>query len=228
MKKSDRLFQIIQILRQKKKVITASSLAEILEVSERTIYRDIANLIQSGVPIDGEAGVGYLLRAGYDLPPLMFNEDEIEALVLGARIVSSWSDNQLAGAAHSVLAKVEEVLPEDLKKHVLDSVLFVPNVTFKSNETMNAIRKAIKESRKIKFSYVRKDGTPSTRAVRPLCLAFFPPQWLLAGWCELRQEFRNFNITSISDIEILDETFTEEAGKSLDEFLSMVKRERCS
>ncbi len=203
-------------------MITASALSEIMEVSERTIYRDIANLIQSGVPIEGEAGVGYILRSGYDLPPLMFNEEEIEALVLGARIVNSWADNQLAGAAQSVLSKVESVLPDGLQQLMTDSVLFVPDVSFKSTEIMNRLRGAIKEKRKVRFSYVRKDGLESERTVRPLCLAFFPPTWLLAGWCELRGEFRNFKLSMITTLEVLDETFQEESGRSLSEFLEIV------
>lgn len=228
MKKSDRLFQIIQILRQKRRVITAATLAELMEVSERTIYRDIANLISSGVPIEGEAGVGYMLREGYDLPPLMFNEEEIEALTLGARIVSSWADNQLAGAARSVLQKVEMVLPSELQALVDESVLFVPPVSFEATETMNVLRRSIKEKRKIRFSYIRKDGTGTIRTVRPLCMAFFPPTWLLAGWCELRQEFRNFNINSISELVITDEPFKEEEGRSLGAFLQMVQCESSS
>lgn len=222
MKKTERLFQIIQILRQKKRVITAQTLAELMEVSERTIYRDIASLIESGVPIEGEAGVGYMLREGYDLPPLMFNEEEIEALVLGARIVNNWSDNQLAGAAQSVVRKVESILPEELKPLVDNSILFVPDISFKSTATMNKLRVAIKLKRKISFSYIRKDKTKSTRTVRPLCLAFFPPVWLLAGWCELRNEFRSFNIASISDLEVTNDTFQDSEGKSLNEFLAMV------
>lgn len=225
MKKSDRLFQIIQILRQKRRVITAATLAELMEVSERTIYRDISNLIQSGVPIEGEAGVGYMLRAGYDLPPLMFNEEEIEALTLGARIVSSWADNQLAGAAQSVLQKVETVLPSELQSLMDQSVLFVPPVSFRAAETMNVLRKAIKEKRKICFDYVRKDGLASSRTVRPLCMAFFPPVWLLAGWCELRNEFRNFRIDKITNLELCDEHFTEEEGRSLDCFLKQFEQD---
>lgn len=222
MKKTERLFQIIQILRQKKRVITAQTLAELMEVSERTIYRDIASLIETGVPIEGEAGIGYILRNSYDLPPLMFNEDEIEALVLGARIVNSWTDNQLAGAAQSVVRKVESILPEELQSLIDDSVLFVPDVSFKSTATMNTLRNAIKLKRKVSFSYVRKDKTKSERIVRPLCLAFFPPAWLLAGWCELREEFRSFNIASISDIKLTSESFQETPGKSLSEFLEIV------
>lgn len=226
MKKTERLFQIIQILRQRKKVITAATLADLLEVSERTIYRDIAQLIDSGIPIEGEAGVGYILRSGYDLPPLNFNENEIEALVLGARIVSSWADNQLVQAAESVLGKVEAVLPENLKKNLLNSVLFVPPTAFQSEEIMHLLRMAIKESKKISFSYCRKDGVKSNRIVWPLCLAFFPPHWLLAGWCEFRQDYRSFNITAISDLTILDEEFVQQPGRNLDDFLALVQRKR--
>ena len=125
MRRADRLFQIIQILRRKK-LVRARDLAEKLEVSERTIYRDIRDLVGSGVPIDGEAGVGYVLRKGYDLPPLMFNERELEALVLGARIIESWTDPEMAESAANVIAKIEAVIPEELRSHMAQTALLAP------------------------------------------------------------------------------------------------------
>ncbi len=125
MRRADRLFDIIQILRRRK-LVRARDLAEKLEVSERTIYRDIRDLAAGGVPIEGEAGVGYIMREGYDLPPIMFNEQEIEALVLGVRIVESWADPELAEAAGNVIAKVEAVIPERLRRHMAETALLAP------------------------------------------------------------------------------------------------------
>jgi predicted DNA-binding transcriptional regulator YafY len=145
MRRADRLFEIIQFMRQRQ-LTRARDLAEKLEVSERTIYRDIADLMASGVPIEGEAGIGYVLRAGYDLPPLMFKEAEIEALVLGARIVQSWADKELAEAAGDVIAKVEAVVPEALRKYMTNTALLAPSmhymepISFDLAELRNALR----------------------------------------------------------------------------------------
>jgi len=154
MRRADRLFEIIQILRRKK-ATRAVDLAAILEVSERTIYRDISDMVSRGVPIDGEAGVGYILRSGFDLPPLMFNENEIEALLLGARIVQSWADPELAAAAATVMDKVGAVLPESLRQQLDLASLWAPanhaSETIKIDQA--ALRHAIRDQRKIRFTY---------------------------------------------------------------------------
>ncbi len=218
------MFQIIQILRRRR-TITASVLAEKLEVSKRTIYRDVGDLIRSGVPIEGEAGVGYLLSTYYDLPPLMFTEDEIESLVLGARIVKSSADKGLARAAENILSKVETILPENLKQRIEKSPLFSVNFEFSDEQsgTLERLRIAIYQSTKIRFSYIREDKQLSKRTVRPLGLSFIPPVWLLTAWCEFRNEFRNFRPDRISHLEILQETFPEEPGKTMTDYLATVK-----
>ncbi|MBU3914700.1 YafY family transcriptional regulator [bacterium] len=224
MRRADRLFQIIQILRRRR-TITASVLSEKLEVSKRTIYRDVSDLIQSGVPIEGEAGVGYLLSSYYDLPPLMFTEDEIESLVLGARIVKSSADKGLAKAAESILSKVETILPDHLKQRIENSPLFSVNFDFSDEQsrTLEQLRIAISKPIKIRFSYIREDKLLSERTVRPLGLSFIPPVWLLTAWCELRNEFRNFRPDRINNLEFLRETFPEEPGKTMADYLASVR-----
>ena len=220
MRRADRLFDIIQILRRGK-LTRARDLAEILEVSERTIYRDVRDLMSSGVPIEGEAGVGYLLREGYDLPPLMFNEQEIEALVLGVRIVETWADPELAQAAANVIAKVESVIPERLRRHMAETALLAPeNHYAEATEVdVGALREALRKRRKVHFRYLDLKEQTSERSVRPLSLSFYGPIWLLSAWCELREDFRSFRLDRMFGLEILDETFRPEKGKTLQDLL---------
>jgi predicted DNA-binding transcriptional regulator YafY len=221
MRRADRLFEIIQILRRKKQATRAADLAARLEVSERTIYRDISDMVSRGVPIDGAAGVGYILRPGFDLPPLMFNENEIEALLLGARIVQSWADPELAAAAATVMDKVAAVSPEPLRRQ-LDLVrLWAP--ADHAHETIAidqaALRHAIRDQRRIRFSYQDLDGRSSERVARPLIMVFYGPVWLLAAWCELRNGFRVFRIDRMSAFSALDTRFNAEPGKTAEDFL---------
>lgn len=221
MRRADRLFEIIQILRRKK-TTRAADLAARLEVSERTIYRDIGDMVSRGVPIEGEAGVGYVLRPGFDLPPLMFNENEIEALLLGMRIVQSWADPELAAAAESVTDKVAAVAPE-AQRHQFELVrLWAP--TDHAHEPIAidqaALRHAVRDQRKIEFTYQDLDGRSSKRVVRPLIMAFYGPVWLLAAWCELRKGFRVFRLDRMSDFSALEATFAAEPGKTARDFLN--------
>ncbi|WP_437332526.1 helix-turn-helix transcriptional regulator [Sorangium sp. So ce394] len=219
MRRADRLFQIVQQLRRRR-VTTAARLSEELEVSERTIYRDIRDLIASGVPIEGEAGVGYALPRGFDLPPLMFQDDEIEALVLGARMVESWSDPALVRAARRALEKIEAALPERLRPRVAASALFAPSYHIPEGATAHLaeLRAAVGERRKIRFGYAREDGARSTRTALPLGLFFMGTCWSLAAWCELRAEFRSFRLDRMHGLEVLDERFEEAEGRTLDDF----------
>src|SRR5262245_50094871 len=188
MRRADRLFQIIQLLRRRRTTATAAAIAERLGVSERTIYRDIRDLILSGTPIDGEAGVGYRIRPGYDLPPLMFDRQEIQALVLGARIVRQFGDPELARASESILNKTAAVLPADLQPLLAETPLFVPNVVSakRSADGLLAAREALVARRKLKFKYGDAAGTATERTVRPLGVFFWGRTWTLAAWCELR------------------------------------------
>jgi len=190
-------------------------------VTERTIYRDVRDLMASGVPIEGEAGVGYILREGYDLPPLMFNEQEIEALVLGVRIVESWADPKLAEAAANVIAKVETIIPERLRRHMAETALLAPSDHFVEPIEVDPseLRRAVRGRLKVHFAYSDAEGQATARNVRPLALAFYGPVWLLASWCELRQDFRSFRLDRMSGLEVLDESFRPEPGKTIQDFL---------
>jgi predicted DNA-binding transcriptional regulator YafY len=219
-RRADRLFEIIQHMRRKE-LVRARDLSEALEVSERTIYRDIQDLIASGVPIEGEAGVGYVLRAGFDLPPLMFNEQEIEALVLGARIVESWADPELAEAASNVIAKVEAVIPDRLRDYMANTALLAPRHHFMEpiRFDMAELRRALRSQLKVHFSYRDAADDATVRTVRPLCIAYFGPVWLLSAWCELRQDFRTFRLDRIADFAVPGERFRNEPGRTLHDFL---------
>lgn len=220
MRRADRLFEIIQLLRRKP-TTRAREIAEALEVSERTIYRDIQDLMASGVPIEGEAGVGYVLRAGFDLPPLMFKEQEIEALVLGARIVESWADQELAAAASDAIAKIEAVIPERLRSYMASTALLAPSPRFMEpiEFDLAELRRALRDQLKVRFRYTDVVGQGSERTVRPLSLAYFGPVWILAAWCELREDFRTFRLDRIRDFVLTEDKFRAERGKTLNDFL---------
>jgi predicted DNA-binding transcriptional regulator YafY len=219
-RRADRLFEIIQFMRRKE-LVRARDLSEALEVSERTIYRDIQDLVASGVPIEGEAGVGYVLKAGFDLPPLMFKEQEIEALVLGARIVESWADAELSAAASDVIAKVEAVIPERLRGYMANTALLAPAHHYMEPVTFNMaeLRRAVRSHLKVHFNYRNAIAEDSQRTVRPLCIAYFGPVWLLSAWCELRQDFRTFRLDRIENFEVRTDRFPPEPGKTLHDFL---------
>jgi len=220
-RRADRLFQIIQLLRSKRRATTARWLAEQLEVSERTIYRDVRDLVSSGTPIEGEAGVGYSLRREYDLPPLMFDADEVEALVLGARVVAGFGDESLARAARALLSKVEAVLPIALRTKLSGSLLFAPRMQGAAaiSGRLFELRSAIEDKRKVRLRYARADGAASERVVRPLAAFFWGPSWTITAWCELRGDFRSFRVDRIEELELLDEHFEDEPGRGLGDYL---------
>ncbi len=220
MRRADRLFEIVQLL-QSRRFMTAERLATALEVSTRTIYRDIRDLMATGVPIDGEAGVGYTLHRKFDMPPLMFDSEEIQALLLGARIVQSWADPELADAAKRALIKVEAVLPEQLRPKISEATLFAPKIPDRNPAAANlgVLRGAIDQSAKVRFAYTRLDGEGSARTVRPLGLFFWGTVWSLAAWCELRQDFRNFRVDRMAKLAVLKETFAPEPGRRLEDYL---------
>ncbi|WP_298611969.1 YafY family protein [uncultured Thiothrix sp.] len=225
MRRADRLFQLVQILRNKR-LVTARELAERLEVSERTIYRDMQDLSLSGVPLEGEAGVGYRLRYSLDIPPLMFSATEIEALVLGVRMLRAWGGTELGQSAQSVLDKVYAVIPEELRHQLLNSHLFVPRHSERTDlaQTLDIVRGAIGQHRYIDLYYERKDGELSQRKVKPLGLFFWGQTWTLASWCELRGGFRNFRLDRILDIQVDTAIFQEVAGQSLTDFFVSFSR----
>jgi predicted DNA-binding transcriptional regulator YafY len=229
MRRADRLFRIIQLLRRRK-LTTARQIAEELEVSERTVYRDVADLVGSGVPIRGEAGVGYAMDRGFDLPPLMFTEDELEALVLGVRVVESWGDATLAQAARLVVQKVEAVLPERLRDRVGKAPLFAPgfHVPAESARELGTLRRAIRERRKARLSYVDRVAAATERTIRPLGLFFWGSSWTVAAWCELRNGFRGFRLDRMQTLQLTEQRFEDEAGRTLADFFEYVRKERVS
>ena len=225
MRRADRLFRIVEYLKARKQVVTASDIAEELEVSVRTVYRDIADLGASGVPIIAEAGVGYILDKNYVVRPLMFDIEELDALMLGAQMVESWGDSALARSARHAIDKIAAVLPDSLQREISNTFLFSmpsrsgPVITI----DFTALRQAIRSKHIVEFRYTREDGEASTRRVRPLCLVFFGPVWLLSGWCEMRNDFRNFRLDRIGDMQITQERFRDEKGKRLQDF----KKQMC-
>ena len=220
MRRADRLFQIVHLLRARP-TTTAAALAVELEVSERTIYRDVQDLIRSGVPIRGEAGVGYALPPSFDLPPLMFTAEEVEALVVGTRIVAAWGDAGLARSARAALAKATSVLPEDLRAKLSAVDVHVPDfhVPARPLAAMQPLRAAIAARKKVRFGYRDRHERESDRVLRPLGLFFWGAAWTVAGWCELRQDFRSFRLDRLERLEPLDETFADEPGRDLASFL---------
>src|SRR3954469_17185123 len=222
MRRADRLFQIVNVLRRRRTGAAATHRAERLGVSDRTVYRDIRDLMLAGTPIDGEAGVGYRLRPGYDLPPLMFDRDEIQSLVLSARIVRQFGDPALERASDAILGKIAAIVPKDLAPLVADTPLSVPSIVGAgtSAEALALAREAVIGRRKIELSYAKADGAATTRIVRPLGIFFWGRTWTLAAWCELRQAFRNFRLDRVAGAAILDDTFEDEAGKALRDMLA--------
>lgn len=224
MRRADRLFQIVQNLRGGR-LVTARMLAERLEVSERTIYRDIADLQSTGVPIDGEAGVGYLMREGYDLPPLMFTRDEIVALVAGARMVRAFGGAQMARAAEEALVKIGAVLPGQEKLRLSRTEIHMPDwvVDDASRRSIDLLERAIDERDVLRLAYTDEAGQTSARDVRPLGLWFWGKVWTLVAWCELRHDFRAFRIDRIAAIERTGKVFKPERGKQLVDYYRKIE-----
>lgn len=226
MRRADRLFQIVQYLRGGR-LVTATMLAERLEVSERTIYRDIADLQSTGVPIDGEAGIGYIMRSGFDLPPLMFTRDEIIALVTGARMVKAWGGTSMIAAAEEALIKIEAILPAKEQSRVGDTKIFVPRTGLagQARKLIDRCEIAVEKREIISIIYQDGEGSSTERAVRPLGLWFWGKVWTLVGWCELRQDFRMFRLDRISDLTPTGKIYQPDPERSLEEF-SRQERER--
>jgi len=226
MRRADRLFQIVQHLRGGR-LVTARMLGERLEVSERTIYRDIADLTANGVPIDGEAGVGYIMRSGFDLPPLMFTRNELTALTLGARFVKAWGGAELARAAEEALVKIEAVLPEREKRMLEETPLFALGfgMSDSTRETIDRLDEAIRGQKRMRLAYASLDDETSERNVRPLGLYYWGKTWTLAAWCELRSDFRNFRADRITDLSDCGDTFRSEPGKTLRDFVAQMEGE---
>jgi predicted DNA-binding transcriptional regulator YafY len=222
-RRADRLFSIVQLLRGGRHV-TARSLAARLEVSERTIYRDIDELTLCGVPVEGAAGQGYRLPSSFEIPPLMFERREIEALVVGARFVEAWCGPELATSARSALDRIRGVVPATLLAQLDEAPIYA--LRFGRGDTENhfdLMHRAVRERRRVVMDYAgQQSEAPSTRTIRPLSLYFWGKVWTLAAWCELREDFRSFRIDRITAPR-LGEPFPEDADKALERYLSRVR-----
>lgn len=217
MHKSERLFQLVNLLRGRRTAITAQQLADVMEVTTRTIYRDIQTLIQTGIPIDGEAGIGYLLAPGFQLPPLMFDFEELQSLLLGSSMVQAWTDPELAKAATRAEAKIRATLPPTLLQQAEEQPYQVPQFE-KYNEVREShgiIRKACEQKNKLVLCYSDVKLAETERIIWPLGLIFWGEKWTLLAWCELRDDFRNFRLDRIVELKETGGKFPELATRSL-------------
>jgi len=220
--KSRRLFELVNLLRGRRTAITAHALAEVLEVSERTIYRDISALMTAGVAIEGEAGVGYRLRSGSHVPPLMFDADEVLALILGLRMVSAQTDAELAEAAQGAERRIRAVLPEGLKR-ALEALPYHIPITDRSRALSSMhglLRCAVREKLKLRLAYIDKNGEASVRTVWPLAILGWGDRWTVLAWCELREGYRNFRLDRVADPLLLAAHFETAADLSYAHYLS--------
>jgi len=224
MRRADRLFQLVQIIRGRR-LTTAAFLALRLEVSERTVYRDVADLQHQGVPIEGEAGVGYRLGAGFELPPLMFTQDEASALVAAARLAQSWVDPALARDIETGLGKILSVLPPAARVSAEALALYAPALGLGDalRARLQVLREAVQARQKLRLHYRDVSGDASERTVRPLGCFYWGRVWTLSTWCELRNDFRGFRIDRMDAVDLLPERFRDEAGKTLADMLRQVK-----
>ena len=224
MRRADRLFLLIHALRGRRSAITAQRLAQELGVSLRTGYRDVADLQRSGVPIEGEAGVGYLLRKGSDIPPLMFTPDELEALVVGTRFVRAFGGNRLGREAAAALLKIEAVLPPELRERSDRTRIFAPEVDrLESSGLIDDLHAAVTASRVLRMNYRDNDARATAREIEPLCLAFWGGSWTLGAWCRLRGDFRNFRPDRIVDYAPTGETFVETRERGLNAYMKAMQ-----
>lgn len=220
MRRAERLFQLVQLIRGRR-LSTGHFLAERLEVSARTVYRDVADLMAQGVPIEGEAGVGYRMQAGFDLPPLMFTQGEAQALVASVRMAQPRLDTTLAAHAESALSKVLAVLPAAARIAAESLAIYAPPVgpDEATRQRLETLRVTTEGRRKLRLHYLDLKGQASERTVRPLGCFYWGTVWTLAAWCEAREDFRSFRVDRIATIDVLDARFRDEPGKTLADLL---------
>jgi len=223
MRRAERLFQIVQLIRGRR-LSTAGFLAARLEVSERTVYRDVAELMAQGVPIDGEAGVGYRMRAGFDLPPLMFTEDEAKALVAAVRLAQPRLDVALARHADDALSKILAVLPAAARAAAESLAVYAPSIApdDPTRQRLEVLRVATEARHKLRVVYRDLQGRRSERSVRPLGCFYWGSVWTLAAWCEARCGFRSFRVDRIEELQVSEERFRDVAGKTLADLFRQV------
>lgn len=221
MRRADRLFQIVQVLRGRR-LTTAAHLAETLSTSTRTIYRDIQDLSLSGVPIEGEAGVGYRLAKGFDIPPIMFDFDEIQALVTGLRFVEAWGGPSLSRAAKLAQLKIRNVVPPTRAAELDQTPLHFPgfHVDPEVAQRLDQARRAIDACRVLDCDYIDVKQAPTRRKLHPLGVFFWGGVWTLLAWCTSRKDFRSFRLDRIQSLQTLETTFTSPPGQRLEDFLA--------
>jgi predicted DNA-binding transcriptional regulator YafY len=222
MRRADRLFHIIQLIRGRR-LTTAAYLAQRLEVSERTIYRDVADLQFQGVPLEGEAGVGYRLGAGFDLPPMMFTQEEAKALVASVRVAQAWLDPALAQGAEDALGKIMSVLPVEARVAAEALAVYAPagGLSDVAQRTLQTLREAVQEKRKVFINYRDLTDKASERILRPLGCFYWGKVWTLSAWCERRNDFRTFRVDRVTQVRQLDERFRDEPGRTLADLLRL-------
>jgi predicted DNA-binding transcriptional regulator YafY len=225
MRRADRLFDIIQLLRTAAAPVTAATLAVELEVTPRTVYRDIATLQARRVPIEGAPGLGYVLRRGFDLPPLMFTSEEIEAIVVGARLLHRTGDVGLQEASARVLSKVEVVLPEALRTSLVSPTMFVSGHGAPAGADLSVIRAAIRDERKLRIDYADEQGRTSSRTICPFAVAYYVEATLISAWCELREDFRHFRADRVQALTVLDLGFPVPGRKLMADWLKRFSRD---
>jgi predicted DNA-binding transcriptional regulator YafY len=228
MRRADRLFQIIQVLRRTSRPITADAIAAELETSKRTIYRDIATLMAQRVPIRGEAGIGYVLDTGFDLPPLMLTTDEIEAAVLGAQWVAARGDASLARAAQDLTAKIAAILPERLRPFILEPAVATPPAWQQKQDTIDVaqLRRWCQQGRKIALSYRDEQGQPTERTIWPFIVGYLDASRVIIAWCEKREDFRRFRTDRIASAEFLDERYSARPETLRNRWRTIIQAER--
>jgi predicted DNA-binding transcriptional regulator YafY len=224
MRRADRLFQIVQLIRGRR-LTTAAYLAQRLDVSERTVYRDVAQLQHQGVPIEGEAGVGYRLGVGFELPPLMFSTEEAKALVAATRLAQAWLDPALAREAEQALGKILSVLPSATRAAAESLALYAPSFALDAETAarLQVLRQAVQSRSRLQLLYRDAANAPSSRSVRPLGCFFWGKVWTLVAWCEKRQDFRSFRVDRMDLAQPDDTHFRDEPGKTLADFLRQVQ-----
>ena len=227
MRRADRLFLLVNALRGRRRAVLARDLAATLGVSLRTVYRDVSDLQRSGVPIEGAAGVGYVLRQGADIPPLMFDEDELEALVVGIRFARAFAGPRLATGAARAMVKIEAALPDRLRERADRVAIMAPTCRGESGrdfgEMLDGLNEAIAARRVLRLDYRSEDGRATLREVEPLCIVFWGGSWTLGTWCRLRGAFRQFRLNRIGSMVPTGEIAADVPSRSLAALLREVR-----
>ncbi len=225
MRRADRLFRIVSLLRSGR-LLTGAQLAERLQISPRTLYRDVADLQASGTPVEGAAGLGYTLRRNAHVPPLHFTPDELTALVLGARMAAAWGSETTGAAANDALVKIEAALPAEHRERVDRVLLFAPAFPHpaRTRKLLDRLHAACLQQQVLRFGYNREDGTATERTAHPLGLYFWGNRWTVVAWCNKRDAFRQFRLDRMREVVVLDERFATRRGQQLSDFLREIRR----